>query len=383
MDSEAIEKAKQNFARKMEKRVQSFDSETILKLNDIDFLNKARLTENGKVTRAILLLLGKAESAYLLSPHPASMVWSLEARARAYEHFYPPFLLTSTQLYQKIRNFQIRILPDDQLIPIEIDKYNQRVVLEALHNCIAHQDYTKHSRIIVSEKIDRLIFESEGSFFEGKPTDYITYDKRPKKYRNLKLAQAMVELNMIDTMGYGIHEMYEKQAKRYLPLPDYDLTASAVNLTIYGDIVDPAYSKLLIKKTDLSLIEIIALDRVQKRQSISKNMAEELKRKSLIEGRRPNYYVSSSVAEATNKKAKYIRNRTQDDTFYMQLILDYIDRYSHATRPEIDNLLLPKLSEILNDKQKVTKVGHLLTKLRKVDRIENIGAGRNSKWVKK
>lgn len=383
LDPHAIGKAKHSFTRKMEKRVQSFDSEAILELSDAAFLNKARLTENGKITKAILLLLGKAESAYLLSPHPATMVWSLETGERAYEHFYPPFLLTSTQLYQKIRNFQMRILPDDQLIPIEIDKYNQRVVLEALHNCIAHQDYTKHSRIIVSEKTDRLIFESVGSFFEGKPTDYITHDKRPKKYRNLKLAQAMVELNMIDTMGYGIHEMYEKQAKRYLPLPDYELTASTVNLIIYGDVVDPAYSKLLIKKTDLSLTEIIALDRVQKRQSISKNMAEELKRKSLIEGRRPNYYVSSSVAEATNKKAKYIRTRTQDDTFYMQLILDYIDRYNHATRPEIDNLLLPKLSEILDDKQKVTKVGHLLTKLRKIDKIENIGAGRNSKWVKK
>ena len=155
----------------------------------------------------------------------------------------------------------------------------------------------------------------------------------------------------------------------------------AVKLTIYGDVVDPAYSKLLIKNTDLSLIEIIALDRVQKRQSISKVMAKELQRKNLIEGRRPNYYVSSSVAEATNKKAKYIRNRVQDDTFYMQLIVDYIEKYSHATRPEIDNLLLPKLSEILDDKQKITKVGHLLTKLRKSGKIENVGTGRNSKWV--
>lgn len=384
LDPRAVEKAKKNFARKTSQGTQRFDSQTILELSDADFLNTARLTENGKITRAILLLLGKPESAYLLSPHPATMVWSLETEERAYEHFYPPFLLTSTQLYQKIRNFQIRILPDNELIPIEIDKYNQRVVLEALHNCIAHQDYTKHSRIIVSEKIDRLIFESEGSFFEGKPADYITEDRRPKKYRNFKLAQAMVQLNMIDTMGYGIHEMYEKQAKRYLPLPDYDLgQPQAVKLTIYGDIVDPAYSKLLIKNTDLSLIEIIALDRVQKRQSISKAMAKELQRKNLIEGRRPNYYVSSSVAEATNKKAKYIRNRVQDDTFYMQLILDYIEKYNHATRPEIDNLLLPKLSEILDDKQKVTKVGHLLTKLRKTGKIENIGAGRNSKWIMK
>lgn len=381
LDPDALNKAKQGFARKMGQRL---ENETVLELDDLDFLNKARLTENGKITRSTLLLLGKPESARFLSPHPAAMVWSLEAEERAYEHFYPPFLLTSTQLYQKIRNFQIRILPDDELIPVEIDKYNQRVVLEALHNCIAHQDYTKNSRIIVSEKIDRLIFESEGSFFEGKPVDYVTEERRPKKYRNYKLAQAMVQLNMIDTMGYGIHEMYEKQAKRYLPLPDYDLTMpQAVKLIIYGDVVDPAYSKLLIKNTDLSIMEIIALDRVQKGQNISKGMARELQRKNLIEGRRPNYYVSSSVAEATNKKAKYIRNRIQDDTFYMQLILDYIDKYECATRPDIDSLLIPTLSEVLDEKQKITKIGHLLTKLRKIEKIENVGVGRYSKWVMK
>lgn len=43
----------------------------------------------------------------------------------------------------------------------------------------------------------------------------------------------MTELNMIDTMGYGIHEMHVSQARRYLPLPDYNLgMVHAVRLTI-------------------------------------------------------------------------------------------------------------------------------------------------------
>ena len=29
---------------------------------------------------------------------------------------------------------------------------------------------------------------------------------------------------MIDTMGYGIHEMYAGQRRRFFPLPDYDLS---------------------------------------------------------------------------------------------------------------------------------------------------------------
>ncbi|GAH24399.1 unnamed protein product, partial [marine sediment metagenome] len=109
----------------------------------------------------------KPESAHLIQPHPAQMTWKLEGPEKAYEHFSPPFLLNTTALYQKIRNIQVRILPDNTLFPIEIAKYDQKVVLEALHNCIAHQDYSRNGRIIITELEDKLIFENEGSFYEG------------------------------------------------------------------------------------------------------------------------------------------------------------------------------------------------------------------------
>lgn len=174
--------------------------------------------------------------------------------------------MNSTALYQKIRNVQIRILPDNQLFPVEVSKYEQKIVLEALHNCIAHQDYTKNGRIIVAEYLDMLVFENEGSFYEGKPADYISGEKTPRRYRNAFLAQAMTELNMIDTMGYGIHEIHTRQAKRYFPLPDFDLqNGNSVKMTLHGKVVDPAYSKALMERADLILPDIIALDHIQKK----------------------------------------------------------------------------------------------------------------------
>jgi ATP-dependent DNA helicase RecG len=174
------------------------------------FLDRARLTIEGGLTRSALLLLGRAEAAHFLSPHPAQMTWRLEGIERAYQHFGPPFLLNTTALYQKIRNIQMRILPEDELLAIEVAKYDQKIVLEALHNCIAHQDYLRNGRILVTEQPDFLTFENEGSFFEGQPADYLTGHKTPRRYRNPFLAQAMVELNMIDTMGYGIYEMAKR-----------------------------------------------------------------------------------------------------------------------------------------------------------------------------
>lgn len=378
LDAVALAKARESFARKYANR---FSADEVASWSDSTFLDRAKLTQNGQLTHAALLLLGKPESSHLLLPHPAQMTWKLEGQERAYEHFGPPFLLNTTRLYQKIRNVQVRILPEDELLPIEVSKYDQRVVLEALHNCIAHQDYTRNGRIIVTEQPDRLIFENEGAFYEGQPADYIAGHKTPRRYRNPFLAQAMAELNMIDTMGYGIYEMHIGQAKRYFPLPDYDLKEpEAVRMTIYGSVVDPAYSRMLMQKTDLSIQDIFALDRVQKKLPIEETMVNHLRRAKLIEGRKPNFHVSASVATATATKADYIRTRTQDDSFYAKLITDYLEKFGHATRKEMDDLLMSKLSDALDESQKVNKIGNLLTNMRRAEKIENEGSRKTPSW---
>jgi len=378
LDETALEKARASFARKYANR---FSSDEISQWSLPVFLDRAKLTQDGKIKRSTLLLLGKPESAYYLSPHPAQMTWKLEGPERAYEHFAPPFFLTTTALYQKIRNIQLRILPDDALLAIEVAKYDQKVVLEALHNCIAHQDYTRSGRIIVTEQPDKLIFENEGSFFEGTPADYIAGNKTPRRYRNPSLAQAMTELNMIDTMGYGIHAMYSGQARRYFPMPDYDLSdPHAVKMTVYGHVVDPAYSRMLIQKTDLPLTDILCLDRIQKKLPVPVATIRHLRRCGLIEGRQPNIHVSAVVAQATASKAEYIRTRAQDDAFYAKLIIDYLTKFGKASREEIDKLLWTKLSDALDKEQKSKKVANLLANLRRSERIDNAGTRKSPIW---
>ncbi len=378
LDEIAVTKARESFAQKYANR---FAVGEVMSWPLITFLDRARITQNGKITRTALLLLGKAESSYFLLPHPAQLTWKLEGQERAYEHFGPPFLLNTTLLYQRIRNIQLRILPQDELLPIEVSKYNQEIVLEALHNCIAHQDYVRNGRVIVTEQPDRLIFENEGRFFEGQPDEYILGDKTPRRYRNPFLTQAMVELNMIDTMGYGIHLMYRGQVKRYFPLPDYDLSQpSTVRMTLYGGVVDPAYSRLLIQKTDLPLVDVLALDRIQKKLPIPNEAAARLRKAGLIEGRKPNLHVSALVADATANKVDYIRTRTQDDEFYAKLLTDYLRQFGQADRTEINKLLMDKLSDALNQEQKEVKIGNLLTKLRRNKRILNTGTRGQPLW---
>lgn len=379
LNPQALAKARELFGQKYANR---FSADEVAGWSDAVFLERARLTQAGRITRTALLLLGKAESAYMLSPHPAQLTWKLAGEERAYEHFGPPLLLSSTLLYLKIRNVQLRILPEDQLIPVEVAKYDRRIVLEALHNCVAHQDYSRNGRILVTERSDRVVLESEGGFFDGRPDDYVAGKRTPRRYRNPFLAQAMSELSMIDTMGYGIHSMYVGQARRFFPLPDYDLSEpQAVKITLHGALVDLAYSRLLIQKTDLSLVDILALDRVQKKLPVDEASLRRLRLGGMVEGRKPNVHVSAAVANATERKAQYMRTRGQDDAFYIKLIGDYLAQFGSASRQEINDLLWEKLSEVLDSAQREYKIGNLLGRMRRSGLIQSQGARKSSRWI--
>ena len=379
LDQAALARARENFALKYANR---FREGEIMGWRDDVFLDRARLTIDGRPTRTTLLLLGKPEAAHFLSPHPAQMTWRLEGIERAYQHFGPPFLLNTTALYQKIRNIQMRILPEDELLAVEVAKYDQKIVLEALHNCIAHQDYRRNGRILVTEQPDLLIFENEGSFFEGQPADYLTGHKTPRRYRNPFLAQAMVELNMIDTMGYGIHEMFAGQARRFFPMPDYDLNdPQAVKMTLYGRVVDAAYSRALIQKADLSLEDVLALDRVQKRLPLDEKTVRHLKRSKLIEGRKPNFHVSAAIANAAEAKAAYIKTRALSDSYYRTLITEYLEKFGKASRTDLDDLLRDKLSDALDEEQKLNKIANLITSMRRAGEIQNAGSRKAPQWM--
>lgn len=377
LDPQAVERARRDFALKHQNRI---DAEEVRGWPVATLLDRAKVTQRGQVTRTALLLLGRAESAYLLSPHPAQITWKLVGQETAYEHFGPPFLLSTSQLYQRVRNIQLRLLPDDELLPHEVSKYDQKVVLEALHNCIAHQDYRQNQRIIVTERPDRLVFENAGHFYEGAPEDYVRGDKTPRGYRNPYLVQAMVELNMIDQMGYGIQRMYEMQRRRYLPMPDYEVAGDAVVITLYGGVVDPAYTRVLMEHGGLKLADVLALDRVQKGLEVPDEAVRVLKRKGLIEGRKPRYRVSSTVAAASGKKAAYIKTRAFDDQHYADMLVQYLREFGTASRKDVDDLLWDKLSDALDEAQKANKIGNLLSGLRRKGIIVNAGSKPAPAW---
>jgi ATP-dependent DNA helicase RecG len=380
LDAEALSVARNKFLRKLGGRnlgdaPDRWDFST--------FLNMARLTRSGKITRATLLILGKQEASHHLSPHPAQITWKLSAEEEAYEHFGPPFLIAIEKVFKRIRNVKFRIQAFDRLLPDEIDKYDSKIVLEALNNCIAHQDYVQNARIIVTEKADRLILQNRGGFFDGSVEDYILRERTPERYRNTFLVQAMVNLNMIDTLGMGIRRMFQQQRERYLPMPEYDLSnTDRVVLSIYGRQIDENYGRILMERKDLNLEEIVALDRVQKSQTIGKEVAKRLRDKGLVTGRYPRIFLAADVARVVDTLADYTKHRAFDKQYYKDLVINFLRQHNEARPQDFQRLLFDKLSDLYTESQRKAKVRNLLQEMAREGNIMNTGGrGNQAKWV--
>ncbi len=373
IDKNAIGKARVEF----EKRNPKYKEE-LSQWDDIKFLDKAKLTIKGKITRTALILLGKEESEYLLGSS-VKIRWNLKTidnQDKDYEIFSIPLILAVDSVYAKIRNLKYRYLREGTLFPDEVLRYDPFSIREPLNNAIAHQDYTHSAWINVVEfEDDHLVFSNYGSFLPKTVENVVLKDTPEEVYRNPFLVEAMKNLDMIETQGGGIRKIFNFQRKRFFPLPDYDLTDEKVKVTITGKILDEEFARILIKNPLLKLEDILLLDKVQKRIMLSDEEHKYLKKLGFIEGRKPNYFLSFKVVEPTNNedlRAEYIANRSFDDTHFKEMILEYLKKYGKTKRKTIDKFIIPKLSISLSDDKKKNKVTNYLSALRIEGKIKSL-----------
>ncbi|HEY4629429.1 MAG TPA: RNA-binding domain-containing protein [Flavobacterium sp.] len=372
LDSEAIKKARVEFKKRNPKYSDEVDN-----WNDSDFLNKAKLTIKGKITRTALILLGKDESEHYLSSS-VKIRWNLKTvdnQDKDFEIFSIPFILSVDEVYKKIRNLKYRYLRDGTLFPDEVLRYEPFIIRESLNNAIAHQDYSKGARINVVEfEDDHLVFSNYGSFLPKSVEDVVLNDTPEEVYRNPFLVEAMKNLDMIETQGGGIRKIFNFQKQRFFPLPNYNFEDNKVKITITGKILDENFAKIIIKNSNLGLDEIILLDKVQKHKEISENEFKHLKKLKYIEGSRLNFYLSHQIIESTNDEnlqAEYLANRSFDDSHFKDMILECLKKWGKTKRNKIDNLIIPKLSTALSEEKKKNKVTNYLSALRMEGKIVN------------
>jgi ATP-dependent DNA helicase RecG len=84
-----------------------------------------------------------------------------------------------------------------------------------------------------------------------------------------------------------------------------------------------------------------------------------------LKRRRSNLFVWAKVAAATEAKVDYIKRRGIDDEYSKKLVLDFLGELKEATRQEINQLLMDKLSDSLSEDQKKSHIKNLLQEMRR------------------
>ena len=386
LDPEAVSYARELFIKKQNASKKSTDM--LLKMNDVEILNKAGILIKGKITNTALILLGKEESSYLFDGFIPRITWTLyngNGTVKAYEHFDMPLLLAVDRVYSKIRNEKYRYIAGQQtLFPDETYQYEADVVKEVLNNCIAHSNYQLRGKINLEEFEDRLVFINEGNFIPETVERALEEGYKPPYYRNTFLCRAMVNLYMIDTNSMGIPMMYQIQKEKCFPLPTYDLSdPNRVKVTLYGKVLDKIYTLLLHANADLDLLTVFLLDKVQKKEVISKESYLKLKKQELVEGRYPHIYVSYKVANIVGQQTDYVKNKGLSNDVYKQIIINALETMERASVTELKEILLGALPAVLNDRQQSKKVSNILQAMKREGIVDVEGTGHAARWYLK
>lgn len=361
-------------ARKMYKKVHSrIPAQEIDAWSIEELLGNSGVMIDGKLTRAALILLGKPASVYKLRPAVVEVTWSLRDENEEvidYEHFTAPFIMTVDEILAKLRNLTMRELPGGTLFPDTMKQYDDYTIREALHNCIAHQDYTLQQRINFVENPGFIYYENGGSFIPVTLQKALSTKGPQRHFRNECLCKAMTHFNMIDTVSRGIKKMFNEQLTRRFPLPDFEIDAAnkVVGVRVYGKVIDEKYTKLLTENNSLALHDCILLDAVQKQRKISIEAFTDLLMRGLVEGTYPEIYISKGIARKTGELGTYVKNRGLKRKYYKDMVVAFLEtKADGANRREIDELLMDMIPK--STKSPDSYVGNLLSELKNSDRL--------------
>ncbi len=302
LDKDAIALARQKYKERMNR---PHITEEVDKMTDEEFLTKLRLMSDGKLTNAAMVLLGNEDYDYKFST-PPEISWRLfdsKDFVKDYCIFKVPFITAGERALEKVRRLTYRYMPNRRtLFTTETQQYDDWLLRELMNNCIAHMDYTSGGRIYLNEFEDKLILTNPGTFLPKSIDTVLQPDYSPPLYRNRLLAETMVKLNMIDMQAMGIRNVFRIQQKKFFPLPEYDFSVpQQVGVTVYGEILDENYPRVLFDNPDFDLPTVCLLDRVQKHAPISKEAVKELRSLGVIKGRAPNIYITLEGRETLNK----------------------------------------------------------------------------------
>lgn len=268
LDVQAIDILKNKYASK--KQNPSFRS-----LSTEQVLSDLNLMIGAKLTYAALILLGSPKPISKYLPQASVIIEyrksltqiSYDARIEYCESLFTAIDKIWVYLNQPLSNPNEHFQQGPYII--DIQRFNEEVVREAILNAIAHRDYHLSSSVVLKLFPEKLIVLNPGGFPLGVTKENIlSVSSMP---RNRLLAETLEKTGLVERSSQGVDKMFKIMLSESKPEPDFTNTDDfQVELDLLGNIRDINFAffineeqKLRDKDNQLGVFDIIALDKVR------------------------------------------------------------------------------------------------------------------------
>ena len=225
-----------NFFRKRGIKARRLDDDALSDSNEL-LLNNLKLTENGQLKRAALLLFHPDPEKYVtnayvkigyFSDDDSDLLFQDEVHGNLFEQVEKTMDLLFTKYIKAIISYE-------GIYRVETYEYPQEVVREAIHNAIAHKDYSGATPIQISVYKNKIMIWNYGQLPENWTIDTLQ-EKHSSVPYNPDISNAFFRIGYIEAWGRGIRKMNEQCAKAGLPNPLYYYASSGFWVVFHKDI---------------------------------------------------------------------------------------------------------------------------------------------------
>lgn len=339
----------------------------LLALSDQELLAAVGAVQDGKLTRAGLLLLGKRtvlarilpqhEVIYLYEPTPVDIVFRQDLKA--------PLLYTVERIQELIRHPERNPVHTLRLglFHLQIPAYPEESFREAILNALIHRDYLEPGSIYIHHQQREMVVSSPGGFIGGiTPQNILRHEP---KARNRLLAEMFQKIGLVERAGIGRRRIFIPPLAYGKQPPVYEADEHTVTLTLHDDSYDEALATFIAEEQragrQFDLDELLLLSYLREHSEIDLARAAELLQrpeattqdvlerlvlqpKAWLErhGRKKGvtYRLAPWVAARLVGKAVYSRTRPIDRARWAELVRRYVTEHGSISNAECRELLM-------------------------------------------
>lgn len=374
LDKEAIARLKEMYAKKQKNK--SFTS-----LPDMQALSDLKLLQDGKVTNAAILLVGKQESIERFIPQAKVMLEYRNNESQInYDNrkiFGKPFFLLIDELWDAINQRNGSVPVREGAYIFDIPFFNEDVIREVVNNAFAHRDYSRQSEIVIKQYPTMLSIINAGGFPLGvELSNILTVPSTP---RNRLLADVLSKTGIVERSGQGVDKIFLYTLSEGKPAPDYtrsdDFTVTA---TLSANVKDTAFAifvqeiqQELPDNKKLSVFDVMALCELRdgKKKPTDADITQKLEQMGYIEKHGKTnaiyYILPRRYYELTGNLAAYSMMTDWNRDQVWAVLLPYLQKYGKAKKSDMIKLL----GDHISDKQ----LRNYIDELKAVDWIKAEG----------